>query len=73
MQLDVHISGIQEVKTRTEVKTNKQTQEVKLMTVIQFESEVKPEALLDLYRLIEIDAPLNGVLYSLGKIIRVRQ
>ena len=75
MEVKVVIQGIEKLKTRTEVKEEKDKEgevtDRKLITQVQFEAEIDPSALANVHRLLAGDCSVHVVIGSPQAIMEV--
>ena len=74
MEVKVQIRNIENLKTSTGLKEEKEDGKVvdrRLVTKIQFECEVQPEALANVHRLMAHEAPVHVIIGSPQAIMEV--
>ncbi len=75
MEVKVEIKGIENLKTSTAVKEEKDKEgevvERRLITKVQFEAEVSPSDLANVHRLLASDAPVHVVIGSPQAVMEV--
>lgn len=68
MEVKVKIEGIENLKTRTEKVIDKDKEgeviATRLVTKVQFEAEIDPDALADVHRLLAAEAPVHVIIGS---------
>lgn len=68
MEVKVKIEGIENLKTRTEkiIDKDKEGEVIgsRLVTKVQFEAEIDPEALANVHRLLAAEAPVHIIIGS---------
>jgi hypothetical protein len=77
VEVKVEIKGIENLKTSTGVKEEKDKDgeviDRKLITRVQFEAEVDPSALANIHRLLAADSPVHVVIGSPQAVMEVME
>ena len=75
MEVKVHIKGIENLKTATEIKVEKDKdgEEInrRLITKVQFECEIEPAIFANVYRLLANKVPLEAIIGSSQAVMEI--